>query len=134
MKMLNFIGMADVRLAENRLDEAQRYCDHALETSADLQDDHHLCGIMYLICGKVAFARAKALQGEEARYALQEAQRIYEKAEEHLAQTQATALRSELFGRRAEVYEALNQPQAALACWKQAFDTTAVPRGVVWYE
>src|SRR5579863_5753702 len=56
MKMLNFIAMADVRLAENRLDEAQRYCDHALETAVHLQEDHHLCGIMYLICGKVAFS------------------------------------------------------------------------------
>jgi tetratricopeptide (TPR) repeat protein len=134
MKMLNFIGMAEVRLAENRLDEAHRYCDHALETSAHLQDDHHLCGLMYLVRGKVAFARAKEMQGEEIRYGLQEAQKIYEKAEEQLAQTQATMLRSELYGRRAEVYEALNQPQEALACWKQAFDTTAVPRGVGWYE
>ncbi|HEY6539617.1 MAG TPA: tetratricopeptide repeat protein, partial [Ktedonobacteraceae bacterium] len=134
MKMLNFIAMADVRLAENRLDEAQRYCDHALETAVHLQEDHHLCGIMYLICGKVAFARAKEMQGEEAWYGLQEAQKIYEKAEEHLAQTQAAAHRSELYGRRAEVYEALNQPQEALACWKLAFDTTAVPRGAGWYE
>jgi len=134
MKMLNFIGMADVRLAENRLDEAQRYCDHALETSVHLQEDHHLCGMMYLVCGKVAFARAKEMQGEEARYELQEAQRIYKKAEEHLAQTQAIAHRSELYGRRAEIYEALNQPQEALAYWKQAFDTTAAPRGAGWYE
>ena len=133
MKMLNFIGMAEVRLAENRLDDAWRYCDHALETSVHLQDEH-LCGLMYLVRGKVAFARAKEMRGEEAWYGLQEAQRIYEKAEEHLAQTQATALRSELYGRRAEVYEALNQPQEALICWKQAFDATAVPRGVAWYE
>ena len=134
MKMLNFIAMADVRLAENRLEEAWRYCDHALETAIQLQEDHHLCGLMYLICGKVAFARAKAMGGEEAWEGLQEAQKMYEKAEEQLAQTQARAHRSELFGRRAEVYEALNQPQQALACWKQAFDTAAVPRGAVWYE
>lgn len=134
MKMLNFIAMADVRLAENRLDEAQRYCDHALETAVHIQEDHHMCGIMYLVCGKVAFERAKEMQGEEAWYGLQEAQKIYEKAEEHLAQTQAAAHRSELFGRRAEVYEALNQPQEALACWKRAFDTTAVPKGAGWYE
>lgn len=134
MKMLNFIAMADVRLAENRLDEALRYCDHALETSVSLQEDHHLCGMMYLICGKVAFARAKEMQGEEARYELEEALKIYKKAEEHLAQTQATAHRSELYGRLAEVYETLNQPQEALACWKQAFATTAAPRGTGWYE
>jgi len=134
MKMINFGAMADVRLAEHRLDEAQRYCDHALEASAHMQDDHHLCGMMYLICGKVAFARAKEKQGDEAFYTLQEAQAIYAKAGEHLAQTQATAHLSELYGRRAEVYEALNQPQEALACWKSAFDVSATPRGAGWYE
>ena len=134
MKMINFVAMADVRLAENRLDEAQRYCDHALEIAEHLQGDHHLCGMMYLVCGKVAFARAKEMQGEDARYALQEAQAIYKKAGEHLAQTQAAAHLSELYGRRAEVYEALNQPQEALACWKSAFDVTAAPRGAGWYE
>lgn len=134
MKMINFVAMADVRLAENRLDEAQRYCDHALEIAEHLQGDHHLCGMMYLVCGKVAFARAKEIQGEEARYALQEAQAIYQKAGEHLDQTQAAAHLSELYGRRAEVYEALNQPQEALACWKSAFDVSAAPRGAGWYE
>ena len=134
MKMINFVAMADVRLAENRLDEAQRYCDHALETAEHLQSDHHLCGMMYLVCGKVAFARAKETQGQEARYVLQEAQAIYEKAEEHLAQTQAAAHLSELYGRRAEVYEALNQPQKALACWKSAFNVSAATRGAGWYE
>jgi tetratricopeptide (TPR) repeat protein len=134
MKMINFVAMADVRLAEQRLDEAQRYCDQALETADDLQDDHHLCGMMYLVSGKVAFARAKEAQGEAAGCALQDAQDIYKKAEEHLAQTQATAHLSELYGRRAEVYEALNQPQEALACWKSAFDVSASPRGARWYE
>ena len=134
MKMINFVAMADVRLAEERLDEAQRYCDHALETAEHLQDDHHLCGMMYLVCGKVAFAKAKEKQGEEACYALKEAQDIYKKAGEHLTQTQATAHLSELYGRRAEVYEALNQPQEALACWKSAFDISTAPRGAGWYE
>ena len=134
MKMINFVAMADVRLAEKRLDEAQRYCDHALELAEQLQGDHHLCGMMYLVCGKVAFARAKERQGEEARYALKEAQAIYKKAGEHLIQTQAAAHLSEFYGRQAEVYEALNQPQEALACWKSAFDVSAAPRGAGWYE
>jgi tetratricopeptide (TPR) repeat protein len=90
--------------------------------------------MMYLVCGKVAFARAKELQGEEACEALQEAQAIYTKAEEHLSQTQAAVHLAELYGRRAEVYEALNRPQEALAAWKLAFDSTAAPRGTGWYE
>src|ERR1700686_385662 len=129
MKLINFVAMADVRLAENRPDEAQRYCDHALETAEHIQDDHHLCGMMYLVCGKVAFARAKETQGEEARYFFLEAQAIFEKAEKQLAQTQAAAHLSELYGRRAEVYEAMNQPQKALTYWKSALEVSTAPRG-----
>ncbi|HKV56650.1 MAG TPA: tetratricopeptide repeat protein [Ktedonobacteraceae bacterium] len=134
MKMINFIAMADIRLDEQRLDEAQRYCNHALETSEHMQDDHHMYGVMYMICGKVTFAKAKQAQGEEACYLLQETQAIYNKAEAHLLQTQASASISELYGRRAEVYEAMNQPQEALACWKSAFGVSAAPKGAGWYE
>ncbi len=131
MQMLNFLAMADVRLAEGRLDEARRFCEHALETGVHVQEDDHLCGMLYLMCGKVAFARAKEEAGQEG---LQEAQRMYEKAEEHLGRTQARALRAEVFGRRAEVYEALNEPEEALACWKRAFATKAVRQGSGWEE
>lgn len=139
MQMLNFIGMADVRLAEGRLDEARRFCEHALETAVHLQEDHHMCGLLYLVCGKVAFARGKEMVGEkkeeeEGGYWLQEARRMYEKAEEHLGQTQAGALHAEVFGRRAEVYEALNEPEEALACWKRAFAMRAVAQGSGWEE
>jgi tetratricopeptide (TPR) repeat protein len=133
MKMLNFVAMADLRLAEIRPDDAQRYCDHALEISEGLEDDH-LCGMMYLVCGKVAFARAKQTQGEQACYLLHEALDVYKKAEEHLKLTQATTHISEVYGRRAEVHEALNQPQEALSCWKSAFDFAATSKGAVWYE
>lgn len=134
MQMLNFLAVADVRLAEGRLEEARRFCDHALESGAHVQEDDHLCGLLYMMCGKVAFARAMKEKEEERWRGLQEARRMYERAEERLARTQATVLRAELFGRRAEVYEALNEPEEALACWKLALTTRAVPRGAGWYE
>src|SRR5260370_9712662 len=134
VKMMNFVAMADIRLAEKRLDEAQRYCDRALELATSMQDDHYLCGMVYLVCGKVAFAKAKQAQGEEVYNLLQEAQHVYKKAEEHLMQTQATTHLSELYSRCAEVYEALNKPQEALAYWKSAFDVVAAPKGARWYE
>ena len=135
MKMINFIAMADVRLAETRLDEAQRYCDHALEVAEQKQDDHHMCGAVYLICGKVAFAKAKQAQGEQACHLLQETLDIYDKSEAHLLQTQAPTPLSELYGRRAEVYEAMNRPEEALACWKSVFALSSTPRkGTGWYE
>ena len=132
MKMLNFIALADVRLAEHRLAEAQRYFDHALEVARQMSEDHHLFGMMYLVCGKVAFAEAQEAQGAKASYLLHEAQDAYKKSEEHLVQTQATMLLAELYGRRAEMYEALNQPQEALASWKLAFDVRAARNGPRW--
>lgn len=132
MKMLNFIALADVRLSEHRLAEAQRYFDHALEVARSMAEDHHLFGMMYLVCGKVAFAEAQEAQGEQARYLLHEAQEAYRKAEEHLVQTQATTHLAELYGRRAEMCEALNQPEEALTWWKSAFDVRARLKGSTW--
>ncbi|GAC1566961.1 MAG: hypothetical protein NVS3B14_11490 [Ktedonobacteraceae bacterium] len=134
MQLINFVAMADLRLAEERFDEAQRYCEHALDRSEQLQNDHHLCGMMYLVWGKVAQGKAKQAQGQEACYHLQEALDAYKKAEEHLTQTQAVTHLSELYGRRAEVHEALNQPEAALVCWKSAFDVVTTIKGTGWYE
>ncbi|HLX57472.1 MAG TPA: tetratricopeptide repeat protein [Ktedonobacteraceae bacterium] len=134
MQLINFVAMADLRLSENSLEDAQRYCGHALEASAQLQDDHHLCGMMYLVSGKVAQEKAKQAHGQEACYLLLEALDVYKKAAEHLAQTRATSHLSELYGRRAEVHEALNQSEEALACWKSAFDVVTTARGAGWYE
>jgi len=134
MQMVNFVAIADLRLSENRLDEAQRYCQRALEIAEQIQHDHHLCGMMYLVCGKVEQQKATLAQGQDARFHLEEALDIYKKAEKELTQTQATTHLSELYGRCAEVHEALNQPQAALTCWKTAFDVVANPKGTGWYE
>jgi tetratricopeptide (TPR) repeat protein len=134
MQLVNFVAMADLRMAENRLDEAQRYCDHALEVAVHSQDNHQICGMMYIVCGKLAQAKAKQAQEQEAHYLLLEALDVYKKAEEHLKLTQATTHLSELYGRRAEVYEALNQSEEALACWKSAFDVANTSKGAGWFE
>src|SRR6266849_913895 len=134
VKMMNFVAMADIRLVEKRLDEAQRYCDHALEAAEQLPDDHHLRGMMYLVRGKVVFEKAKQAQGQEAYYLLQEALDVYKKAEEELTKTQAVTHLSELYGRCAEVQEALDHPEEALAYWKSAFGVFAAPKGAGWYE
>lgn len=121
MQLINFIAMADLRLAENRLDEAHRYCERAQEVSIQKKNDH-LCGMMYIVAGKIAQAEAKQAQGQEQYFQLQEALAAYQKAEAHLTQTQATTHLSELYGRLAETYEALEKPAEALAHWKLAFD------------
>jgi tetratricopeptide (TPR) repeat protein len=44
-KLVNFTALADLRLAENRLEEAQRYCQRALEVAGELNDNYFL-GLM----------------------------------------------------------------------------------------
>lgn len=134
MKLINFIAMADLRLAENRLDEAKRYCMHAQEASAQKQDDHQICGMMYIVAGKIAQAEAQEAEDQEQCFFLQEALSAYEKAKAHLSQTQATTNLSELYGRLAEVYETLQQPAEALTYWKSAFAVATNPKGAAWYE
>ena len=134
MQLINFIAMADLRLAENRLDEAHRYCERAQEASIQKQDDHQICGMMYIVAGKIAQAEAKQAQGQERCFQLQEALAAYQKAEAHLTQTQAAAHLSELYGRMAETYEALEKPAEALAHWKLAFDAVANAKGVAAYK
>src|SRR6266567_241082 len=129
MQLINFIAMADLRLAENRLDEAQRYCERAQEASKQKHDDHQICGMMYIVAGKIAQAEAKQAQGQEQCFQLQEALAAYQKAEAHLTQTQAATHLSELYGRLAETYEALEKPAEALAHWKLAFDAVANAKG-----
>ena len=134
MQLINFIAMADLRLAENRLDEAQRYCERAQEASKQKHDDHQICGMMYIVAGKIAQAEAKQAQGQEQCFQLQEALAAYQKAEAHLTQTQAATHLSELYGRLAETYEALEKPAEALAHWKLAFDAVANAKGAAAYK
>ncbi len=87
MKMVNFTALADLRLAENRLEEAQRYCDRAMEAAKGLDDDIYL-GLMYLICGKVTLAESEQVEGEQHERLFGEARRLFEKAKDHLSAVQ----------------------------------------------
>jgi tetratricopeptide (TPR) repeat protein len=128
MKMVNFTALADLRLAEERLDEAERYCQRALEVAGGL-NDHHLCGVMYLICGKVALAESEKAEGERHERLFKEARGLFEKAKEHLTQTQASTFLAEVYGRLAQVLEMSGQEQEAITYWKTAYDSLSGLKG-----
>ena len=122
MRLLDFVALADLRLDEGRLDEARQYCKDARDLCVAIKDDHHMCGLMYMTCGKVAHREASQEQDEPARkLLLYEALEHYDKARDHFDRTQAYAHLKEVYGRLAEVYEALQRPAEALACWKHVF-------------
>ncbi len=128
MKMVNFTALADLRLAENRLEEAQRYCDRAMEAAKGLDDDIYL-GFMYLICGEVTLAESEQVDGEQHERLFGEARRLFEKAKDHLSQTQASTYLAEVYGRLAQMLEKSGQPQEAISYWKTAYESLSSLKG-----
>ncbi|MGZ3616179.1 MAG: tetratricopeptide repeat protein [Ktedonobacteraceae bacterium] len=118
--LVNFTALADLRLAEERLDEAQHYCEHALEV-ADRLDDNYILGLMQLTCGNVMVAESKQATGEQHDILYAKAREFFEKAKELLAQTHDSVLLSEVYGKIAQILEQSGQPQEALSYWKTAY-------------
>ena len=120
IKLVNFTALADLRLAEERLDEAQRYCEHALEVADGLEDNYSL-GLMHLTCGKVTVAESEQATGEQHDILYTKAREFFEKAKELLAQTHDSVLLSEVYSKIAQMLEQSGQPQEALSYWKTAY-------------
>ena len=128
MKMVNFSALADLRLAENRLEEAQRYCDRAQEVAEGLDDDIYL-GMMYLVCGKVTLAESEQAEGKRHERLFEGARELFEKAKDHLSKTQDKNRLAEVYGRLAQMLEKSGQPQEALAYWKTAYESLSSMKG-----
>jgi tetratricopeptide (TPR) repeat protein len=128
MKMVNFSALADLRLSENRLEEAQRYCDRALEVAEGLDDDIYL-GLMYLVCGKVTLAESEQAEGKRHERLFEEAREFFEKAKNHLSKTQDKNHLAEVYGRLAQMLEKSGQPQEALSYWKTAYESLSSMKG-----
>ncbi len=120
MQLINFVAMGDLRLEENRFEEARAYCKRAQDICKAIEDDHHVCGLMYMISGKVEQREASQHEGQQACTLLEKALAYYEKARLQFNKTQAHAYLHEINGRIAEVYEAMDRPEKALAYWKDA--------------
>ena len=132
MMMINFAALADLRLAEGRLEEALRFCQRAQEAGEHVNDDH-LCGLMYLVSGKVVYAEAEQTPGERHQKLLQEAIRYFETAREQLSRTQATTNLAELHGWLAKAYEELGRHQEAVEHWKYAYSSLSTSKGPSWW-
>ncbi len=128
MKMVNFTALADLRLAENRLDEAWRYCLQAQEVALGL-NDHYLYGMMYIVCGKVAQAKGEQAGGKQRQELFEEATARFEKAKAHLSQTEARTTLAEVYGRLAQILEKSGHHQEAISYWKTAYKSLSNLKG-----
>jgi tetratricopeptide (TPR) repeat protein len=130
MAMVNCTALARVRLIEGRLEEARRYCRRALEIIERLpSSDPLLCGLTYLMCGKVAQAEAQRAEGEHQRSLLEEAITWFERAKSELSPTQAYTEVTEMYGLWAEVLEKLGRYEEALSCWKLGYEALSSANG-----
>jgi tetratricopeptide (TPR) repeat protein len=121
MAMLNCVALADVRMGEERLEEARRYCQLALET---MQRSHNvqMSGTVYHAVGKISHEEARQAHGDQRQQLLQEAVSWYQKASELLSPTQAYADRAEIYGRWAQALEELGCAQEAIDIWRSGYE------------
>ncbi len=120
LAMLNCVALANVRVAEGRLEEARRYCQFALETM-ELSHNIEMSGQVYHAVGNVTYEEAKQAQGDQRKKLLEEAVSCYKKASELLNPSQAYAEKAEVFGRWANTLEELGREQEAIDLWRSGY-------------
>ncbi|GER87028.1 hypothetical protein KDW_11900 [Dictyobacter vulcani] len=120
MAMLNCAALAEVRLAEQRLSEAQRYCQLALNNMEQTVDGH-MQGRVYHVIANVTYEAARRQTGDQQRKLLEEAISWYEKAKVCLAATQAYADEAKVYSGWAQVLEELGRTTEAIECWRAGY-------------
>jgi tetratricopeptide (TPR) repeat protein len=128
LKLVNFTALAESRLAEERLDEAQRYCEHAQEVADGLDDNYNLW-LMHLTCGKVMVAVSEQAVSEQHDILYTKARELFERAEKLLSQTHDSVLLGEVYGKIAQMLEQSGQPHEALSYWKTAYESLSYATG-----
>ncbi len=122
MVMINCAELADLRLAEQRLQEARRYCQLALETMEKVENVH-MKGRAYFVLGKVAYADAHESSDEgRRRELLEETMGWLQQAKSQLEQTQAYADMAEVCGMWAQVLEEAGRTEEAIELWRQGYE------------
>jgi len=131
MVEINLASLANARRAEGILDEAQRYCQRALnyldEHEEVFHTNNHVKGMTYLACGQVAQARAEKAQGAEASELLQEAKKWYQQSVDTLASAQGTVALARAYRLLAQVLEDTGLHDQAFAYWKRAYAVSSQP-------
>jgi tetratricopeptide (TPR) repeat protein len=120
--MLNYAALADVCLAEGRLQDADYYCQLALEYM-QRTSDAHMRSRTYQVIARVSHAAARRAEDEERRrQLLEETMAWLEQAKSELAQTQAYPDIAEVYESMAVALEDLGRVEEAIACWRSGYE------------
>jgi tetratricopeptide (TPR) repeat protein len=129
MAMLNCASLAELRLAEGRLEEATRYCQLALK-SMDHTEDAHMQGRVYHVVAKVTYEASRHEIDGERKKKLEETVSWYEKARGRLATTQAYVDVADVYGGWALTLEELGRVTEAIDCWRAGYAVLHQPKTV----
>ncbi|HLX39936.1 MAG TPA: tetratricopeptide repeat protein, partial [Ktedonobacteraceae bacterium] len=132
MAMMNCAALAEVRLAEDRLDEAKRFCQLACDMVAQVKNAY-FCSQTYLTTAKVAHAAALQTENDERRRLLEETISWLEKAKDALAESEAHVNAADIYQLWAQTLEELGQYQEAFAFWRSGYETLSRAKGAAWY-
>jgi hypothetical protein len=121
MVMYNCVSLAELRLAEGRIEEARNYCDLALENLGPTSSNH-TCGVAYHIVANVTYQEAQQLEGTERFKTLGEAEKWYAKAIEEFSHTQAYQDIADTYREWGQLLEDMLQPRRALECWRKSYE------------
>jgi len=136
MAMLNCTALAEVRMAEGRLDEAKRYCQRACELTAQVSDTY-LCGLTYFVTAKVCHSLAgqarDQARDEERQRLLEETTEWLEKAKYSFAGKDADGDAADMYQLWAQTLEELGHYQEAFTLWRSGYETLSKAKGPVWY-
>ncbi len=130
MYILNCTGLAEVRMAQKRFDEANDYCRMALGYMREAKEkDNLLFGLVYMLSGRVIYAQVEHAENGHKEQFLEDAVKQFERAEESLTQTQAYSEMAELYGYLARILEELGKNQDAIRYWKSGYEALEASRG-----
>ena len=119
MTMLNYSGLAELRLQQERFDEVTTCANKALSYARQV-DDKNMAGGVYISVAKVILTMAENGGDVQREAAYARAIELFHEAEECLKDTQSYVELAELYGRWAEVLERLGQAREAYERWKSA--------------
>jgi len=120
MTMLNYAGLAELRLQQERFEDVMEYGNKAL-TYAQQVSDRNMAGGVYMSVAKVTLTLAERIQEAQCETPYERAFELFQKAEECLKDTQAYLTLAELYGRWAKVLEHLECQREAIKYWRFAY-------------